>query len=189
MFARLWARSRAPLISVQGAPIWRLTRLIRGIGDNLPMTVVDERSRVPALDSRLLERLARALDQDGVVAATLIGSRARGTAGPLSDVDIGVWHEPGLEPAALLQLRFSLARAGADALGTDEIDIVPLNSATPLLRHRAIRDGKRLIERDPKARVQLEAKALIEYLDTAPIRAELARGQRKRIEEDRFGRR
>jgi predicted nucleotidyltransferase len=153
------------------------------------MTVVDERSRVPTLDATSLERLAAALDQKGVVAATLIGSHARGSAGPLSDVDIGVWHEPGLDSSALLRLRLSLARTAAQALGTQEVDIVPLNSATPLMRHRAIRDGQRLIERDPKMRVRLETKAIIEYLDTAPLRAELARGQRKRMEEGRFGRR
>lgn len=152
------------------------------------MTVVDERSRVPPLDARSLERLSRALDQEGIVAASLIGSHARGATRPLSDIDIGVWHEPHLNPAALLQMRLSLAREAAQALGTDEVDIVLLNHAAPLIRHRAIRDGQQLVERHRKARVQLETQALIEYLDTAPLRAELARGQRKRIEEGRFGR-
>lgn len=153
------------------------------------MTVVDERSRVPALDAAALERLGHALDHEDIVAAMLIGSHGRDAAGPLSDVDIGIWHQPSLDSTELLQLRLSLARAAADALGTDEIDIVPLNGATPLMRHRAIRDGKRLIERDRKTRVRLEATALIEYLDTGLLRAELARGQRKRLEEGRFGRR
>jgi predicted nucleotidyltransferase len=153
------------------------------------MTVIDERSRVPTLDALAIERLGRALDQEGVVAAILIGSHGRDSAGPLSDVDIGIWHEPGLDSSELLQLRLLLTRAATDALGTDEIDIVLLDGATPLMRHRAIRDGKRLIERDRKLRVQLESRALIDYLDTAPLRAELARGQRKRIEEGRFGRR
>lgn len=152
------------------------------------MTVVDERSRVPTLDALALERLGDALDCKGVVAAMLIGSHGRGSASQLSDLDIGIWHQPGLDSTELLQLRLSLARAATDALGTNEIDIVPLNDATPLMRHRAIRDGKRLIERDRKARVRLETTALIEYLDTAPLRAELARGQRKRLEEGRFGR-
>lgn len=152
------------------------------------MTVVDERARVPPLDAAALERLARALDREGVIAAMLIGSQARGAAGPLSDVDVGVWHEPELDSGALLQLRLALARAAAKALGTDEVDVVPLNGATPLVRHRAIRDGRRLVERDRKARVRLEARALIDYLDTAPLRAELARGQRHRIQEGRFGR-
>jgi hypothetical protein len=66
---------------------------------------------------------------------------------------------------------------------------VPLNHAPPLIRQRAIRDGRRLLERDRKIRVQLEARAIIEYLDTIPLREELARGQRNRIHEGRFGRR
>ncbi len=153
------------------------------------VTVIDQRARVPRLDRAALDRLAGALDREGVVAAMLIGSQARGSAGPLSDIDVGVWHEPGLDPKALFKLRFELTDAAARALGTDEVDVVLLNGATPLMRHRAIRDARRLVERDPKARVRLEARAVLDYLDTAPLRAELARGLRHRIEEDRYGRR
>ncbi len=153
------------------------------------MTVVDENARVPPLDSAALDSLAGALDREGVVSAMLIGSQARGGAGPLSDIDIGVWHEPDLDPSARLRLRIDLSAAAVRALGTEEVDIVPLNGATPLMRHRAIRDGRRLVDRDPKARIRLEARALLEYLDTKPLRAELARGLRHRIEEDRLGRR
>ena len=153
------------------------------------VTVVDQKARVPRLDRAALDRLSGALDREDVVAAMLIGSQARGIAGPLSDVDVGVWHKPGLGPKALLKLRLELTDAAVRALGTDEVDVVLLNGATPLMRHRAIRDARRLVERDPKARVRLEARAVLDYLDTAPLRAELARGLRHRIEEDRFGRR
>lgn len=54
------------------------------------MVVIDEKSRVPSIDEAALERLSYALDCDGVVAAMLIGSQARGTTGPLSDVDIAI---------------------------------------------------------------------------------------------------
>jgi uncharacterized protein len=135
-----------------------------------------------------LEWLSRALDRDGVVAAMLIGSQARGTVGPLSDVDIAVWHDPELDPSASLQLQLSLMAAASSAIGTDEVDVVMLNRAPPLMRHRAVRDGRRLVERDPVARVRFEARALLDYLDTKPLRAEMSRGLRKRIKEDRFGR-
>jgi predicted nucleotidyltransferase len=152
------------------------------------MTVVNEHSRVPPMDAAALDRLAHALDREGVVAAMLIGSQARGNAGPLSDIDVGVWHEPDLDPSQRLSLQLGLAVAAGSALGTDEVDIVMLNRAPPLLRHRAIRDAVRLVERDPKRRVRFEANALLEFLDTKPLRAEASRGLRKRIEEDRFGR-
>jgi hypothetical protein len=161
---------------------------VRSIGDDVGMTVVDEHARVPPLDASALERLSHALDREGVVAAMLIGSQARGDVGPLSDVDIAVWHNPVLDPSQRLSLQLELASAAAGALGTDEIDIVMLNRAPPLLRQRAIRDAVRLVDRDPKMRVRLEANALLEFLDTKPLRAEASRGLRKRIEEGRFGR-
>jgi hypothetical protein len=56
------------------------------------------------------------------------------------------------------------------------------------MRQRAIRDAVRLVERDRAERVRLEARAIIDYLDTQPLRDEMARGLRHRIEEGRFGR-
>lgn len=149
------------------------------------MTVVDEKSRVPPIDAAALKRLRDALDRDGVVAAMLIGSQARGATGPLSDVDIAIWHDPALDSRGRLDLQLSLAQDAGRALGTDEIDIVMLNHAPPLMRHRAIRDGKRVLERDRDERVRLETRAILDYLDTAPLRAELGRGVRRRMEEGR----
>jgi len=152
------------------------------------MVVIDEKSRVPPIDEAAVERLSHALDQEGVIAAMLIGSQARGTPGSLSDVDIAVWHDEGLDPASRIDLQLELAGAASEALGTDEIDIVMLNRAPPLLRHRAVRDARLLVERDPVARVRLDARALLDYLDTKPLRAEMSRGLRKRMQEGRFGR-
>jgi len=153
------------------------------------MTKVDERAFVPEIDDDARRRLSEALDQDGVVAAMLIGSQARGDAGPLSDVDIAVWHEPGLEPKERWDLELSLLGATQDALGTNEVYIVMLNHAPPLLQHRAISDAVRLVERDPAQRVKLETRAILEYLDTVPLRLALKEGLKRRIEEGRFGRR
>jgi uncharacterized protein len=152
------------------------------------MVVIDEKSRVPPIDEAAVERLSRALDQEGVIAAMLIGSQARGTPGPLSDVDIAVWHDEGLDSASRIDLQLELAGAVSEALGTDEIDIVMLNRAPPLLRHRAVRDARLLVERDPVARVRLDARALLDYLDTKPLRVEMSWGLRKRLREGRFGR-
>ena len=87
------------------------------------------------------------------------------------------------------ELRLELAGAAAAALGTGEVDLVLLNDAEPLLRHRAASDGRRMLDRDPRMRVRLETEALLEYLDTAPLRATLADGRRRRLAEGRFGRR
>lgn len=150
------------------------------------MVVINEKSRVPPVDAAARERLAAALDRTGVVAAMLIGSQARGTPGPLSDVDIAVWHEPSLDSAERFRLQLDLIAAAEAALGTDEVDLVMLNGAPPLLRQRAMRDGVRLLERDDEERVRLETRAIIDYCDTVPLRAELGRALRRRIEEGTF---
>ena len=69
------------------------------------MVVIDEKSRVPAIGEEALKRLSHALDQKGVVAAMLIGSQARGNSGPLSDVDIAVWHDADLDSRTTFSLK------------------------------------------------------------------------------------
>ena len=73
-------------------------------------------------------------------------------------------------------------------LGTDEVELVVLNGAPPLLAQRVIRDGEVLAERSALARVRLETEAIIRYLDTIPLREELGRGLERRLAEGTFGR-
>lgn len=153
------------------------------------MTKVDERAKVPPVDAAARERLAEVLDRDGVVAAMLIGSQARGNPGPLSDIDIAYWHDPALEPDAAWRLRLDLIGAAEEALRTSEIDMVPLNEAPPLMQQRSIREAVSLVERDPDEKVRLETRAVLHYMDTEPLRLTLREGMRRRIEEGRFGRR
>lgn len=153
------------------------------------MTKVDERAFVPEIDDDARRRLSEALDQDGVVAAMLIGSQARGEAGPLSDVDLAVWHEPGLDWKQSWDLQLSLIGAACDALKTNEVDLVMLNEAPPLFQHRAIRDAVRLVERDRDQRIRFEVKAVLDYFDTAPLRLARKENVKRQLREDRIGRR
>lgn len=162
---------------------------IRLVRDDIDIPKVDEARFVPRIDAAARTRLTASVRRPAVVAAYLIGSQATGLAGPLSDVDLAVWIDDGLSPAARLDLRLAVADAAARALGTDEIDVVVLDDAPPLVRHRAIRDGVRLFSSDERARVRKETAAILEYLDTAQLRAILAAGQRRRLREGRFGRR
>ncbi len=153
------------------------------------MTKIDERSVVPAVDAAARARLAEALDRPGVISAMLFGSQATGKAGRLSDVDVGVWMDPALAREEWHRLQLELMALTASTLGTDEVQVVVLNDAPSLLCHRAIRDGIRLLDREPRTRIRLETRAVLDYLDTKPLRETLARGLRHRLAEDRFGRR
>ena len=153
------------------------------------MTVVDQHSRVPALGPGALARLRDALDVPGVLAAYLIGSQARGSAGPLSDVDVAILHDPSLDSRARLDLRLAAVAAAGAALATTEVDVVILNGAPPLLRQRALRDGKLLLDRDPRARIGFQVRTLNDYVDTEPLRRLRAHQLRRSIEEGTYGRR
>jgi predicted nucleotidyltransferase len=153
------------------------------------MTVVDERSRVAPLDREDLRGLAGALEDPRVVAAYLIGSRARDSSGPLSDVDVAVLHEADLTPRDRLDLRLVLAKRAMEALSTSEVDVVLLNGAPPLIRQRSLRDGVRLLDRDPARRIDFQVRTLHEYVDTEPLRQLLSRRLGESIAADTFGRR
>lgn len=64
-----------------------------------------------------------------------------------------------------------------------------LNDAPPLLRQRALRDGKLLLDRDPGARIGFQVRTLNDYVDTEPLRRLRSRQLRRSIEEGTFGRR
>jgi uncharacterized protein len=149
---------------------------------------IDDRGPPIELDPEALHRLASALDVEPVVAADLFGSQASGRPSPLSDVDVAVWLAPELDASERLAARLRLMDSAVAALGTEEVDLVVLNDAPPLLQHRARMGAIRLVDRDAKRRVRFEAEALVRYLDTAPLREELARGLEHRLEEGRFGR-
>jgi predicted nucleotidyltransferase len=142
---------------------------IRPIRDDGAMTKVNERAYVPEIDDAARERLGEALDKEGVVAAMLIGSQARGDTSPSPSMDIAIWHEPTLSPEECLDLQLSLKGAASEALGTEEAGVVALNQASLLIQYRSIRDGVRLIERNHAQRVRFETRAIVEFLDFKPV--------------------
>lgn len=90
------------------------------------------------LDRRLRPVLER---RPEVLAAFVFGSAARGTAGPLSDIDVAILladeaacrHRADDYKARLISELMSAA-------GTSRVDLVLLNEAPPLLAHRVLRD-------------------------------------------------
>jgi predicted nucleotidyltransferase len=116
-------------------------------------------------EAHLREVLAAAPAE--VVAVYLFGSVARGTAGPASDVDLGVLLCS--RPAATLEGRM-LDYEGAltKALGRP-VQLVILNDAPADLVHRVMRDGRVVLERDRSARIRFEVRARNEYFDLLPI--------------------
>lgn len=113
---------------------------------------------------RLVERLTR---EPGLVAAYLFGSQARGTASETSDIDVGCWFASA--PKTLAEAPFGLA-AELEGLSGKRVDLVVMNSASPDLVHRILRDGQLLVEHDRRRRIEMEVQARNTYFDTKPLR-------------------
>lgn len=153
------------------------------------MPKIDQRDAPVRFDRDARGRLAAALDRDDLAAAYLFGSQARGRAAGLSDVDVAVLLDVSIDPEERLSLQLELIAAAARALRSSRLDLVILDDAPVLLRHRVLRDGERLLERDRARLVRFETETILEYLDTKPLRAELAQAVQRRLTEGTFGRR
>lgn len=105
-----------------------------------------------------------------VVLAYVYGSQARDQAGPLSDVDVAVLFAPGLSKQVRFRHVLVLTNELGAALRRDDVQVVDLQDASPLLRHRVYYDGHVLYCPDDAVRVKFETTALRDYVDTAPLR-------------------
>ena len=119
--------------------------------------------------TELQARLTRALEPRAeILDAYLFGSRARGDAGALSDIDVAVYIDEDLAEPGPYGYDAELITDLMSELGTNDIDVVLLNRAPPLLYHRVLRDGKLLVTRDLKATTTRAGYALSRYFDFLP---------------------
>lgn len=95
-----------------------------------------------------------------VVAAWAFGSARDGMVRPGSDLDIGILTQtlPGLEEQLDLLIRLQAT------LGFEDIDLVILNDANPILRFEAI-SGRPLFCRDVDRRAEFVSLSAREYED------------------------
>ncbi|MBI5529325.1 MAG: nucleotidyltransferase domain-containing protein, partial [Deltaproteobacteria bacterium] len=78
-----------------------------------------------------------------VAAAYLFGSRARGNAGPTSDVDIAVLLKEGAPAGrALVHEMGYLAYKIGKVIGAREVDLVELNGKGLVFQHNVLRAGR-----------------------------------------------
>ena len=89
----------------------------------------------------------------GVASVYLFGSYAEGRAHRESDVDVGVLLDWGRHPDSRERFEMRL-RLGSDLIsvvGCNEVDVVILNDAPPLLGRKIIYDGLRVYLGEPAA--------------------------------------
>jgi len=122
----------------------------------------------------LARKIAGVLEPRGeILEAYLFGSAARGQAQAHSDLDIAVYVEERRCPDTRFGYRADLTTQLMAGLETNRVDVVVLNTAPPLLYHRVLRDGIRLLSRDLRATTSREGRAYSRYFDYLPHLAKI----------------
>ncbi len=138
---------------------------------------------------KLIESLRRCLGtRPEILEAYLFGSHARQGGQPHSDVDVAVCVDPDRLADSLFGYAAELTAELVALLQSNDVDVVILNQAPPLLYHRVLRDGLRLYARNAQATTTREGRALSRYCDYVPHLRKIDAAHAARIEDGRFGR-
>jgi predicted nucleotidyltransferase len=123
-----------------------------------------------------------------VLEAYLFGSLATGSAHAHSDVDVAIYLADPRPVSSPFGYAADLGAELMAALKTSRVDVVVLNDAPPLLYHRVLRDGQRILSRDLRATTTREGYALSRYCDFVPQLAKIEAAHAARIASAGFGR-
>ena len=138
---------------------------------------------------RLIESLRQCLGaRPEILEAYLFGSQARQGVQTHSDVDVAVCVDRARLAASPFGYAAELTAELVALLRRNDVDVVVLNQAPPLLYHRVLRDGLRLCTRDAAATTTREGRALSRYCDYVPHLRKIDVAHAARIEAGSFGR-
>lgn len=129
-------------------------------------------SRMALRDFKSIERIVTSFLQTRpeIQAAYLFGSIVTGRTRKDSDVDIAVLVVESVMRRDPFRYRIDLMAELMSVLKRDDVDLILLNQAPPLLAHRVLSKGKLIFERSPSARVAFQVQTVNRYLDTQPMR-------------------
>jgi hypothetical protein len=120
--------------------------------ERLPADIL---SRIPHVKRVLLE-------DENIIFAYLFGGLAKGELKPLSDVDISVYVK---DIGNLPEYKLKLFDALTEILGTNEMDLVILNTAPVILSGKILQNKQTLVDKNPPLRHAYESLTLRKYFD------------------------
>jgi predicted nucleotidyltransferase len=142
------------------------------------------RQKSEQIISLLEQRLPALLGQYPVDAAYVYGSIARGTATPLSDIDIALLLTHAVSPYDRLKLELTIQGDIATMSDLISIDVRSINDAPLMVQGRIVQEGKLIYERDHARRVNFEVMTRKRYFDFAPTARRLQNAFLDRVHED-----
>ncbi len=133
--------------------------------------MADHRRRALHVTDERLQAAVEVCVRAGAEVVYLFGSQARGRPWAESDVDLAVLLGPSVPRERYGEVRVQLISELMSVFGSNDVDVVVLNEAPPLLTYEGVIQGGRLLyERDRLDRIRFEVRAFQEYVDTAPLR-------------------
>jgi len=115
-------------------------------------------------------------DRDEIIFAYIFGSTVTETSNKLSDIDIAIFinekkinekdYRYGYQAEILTDLMKELK--------TDKVDLVILNYATTLLKHRVIYFGELIYSIDEKERVKFKVNKINKYMDYKMLKKKIS---------------
>jgi len=125
--------------------------------------------------------------QHPVCLAYLFGSQATRRTHPSSDVDVAILLDESLTSDEHFAERLRLLGDLSRIFGTDHVDLMLLNEASPLLAYETLRHGVLLYCADARTRIEFQVRTLRAYEDTMPHRRILSEAMVARIKAGTFG--
>ncbi len=129
------------------------------------------------VNSDLFEEIAKKFS---IYFVLLFGSKAEGTDTPESDADIAVYARHVLSEEEKINLAFEIS----SILKTENIDLVDIKSASPMLKRKIFEKYKILYLKEPFILYQVELSSLREY-DESKILYEIRDERLKEFLSDR----
>lgn len=133
------------------------------------------------------EKLNKIFKENQVILAYLFGSAARKKMAPLSDIDIAVLFSKKVKEDDYFDRRLKLASKVDEVLGLYKTEVICLNEAPPLLKHRAVFYGAPIFISDSKLKRIFELRVLQEYEDFKYHLETSFRIMKRQIKEGTFG--
>jgi len=118
----------------------------------------------------------------------VFGSTARAEARPDSDLDVAVFLDQATAKTSCGDFHVAFLTELLQCLGRNDVDLVILNQAPIVLRHRVLRDGRLVFSRNEARRVAFTVDTLQRYVDTAPLRKIAREYMRRSIQHGTYGR-